>query len=98
MPGPSCKPGWRQQWEGPGHVRSTTSWGTSSVSPAAGKVQGYCFLQAVRFMEAAGEARTEDCIGYSTVLDNFLREHEISGNQGEEGQSTNDPSHGPLRP
>ena len=33
-------------------------------------------------MEAAGEVRAEGCIGYFTVLYNFLREHEISGDQG----------------
>ena len=84
------------------HTRSMTSWGTSSVlqrRESAGVLLQV--LQAVRFVEAAGEVRPEDCIGYSRVLDNFLREHEISGDhgdQGKEGQSTKDHSHGPLRP
>ena len=58
-----------------GYLECLASGGKSARGTAAG-------LQGVRFVEAAGEVRVEDCIGYSTVLDNFLREHEISGDQG----------------
>ena len=55
--------------------------GTSSVSPAAGKVQGYCcrFSRPCASWRPLGRCAPRVAC---TVLDNFLREHEISGDQG----------------
>ena len=84
MPRPSCKPGWRQQWEGPGHIRSTTSWGYLECLASGGKSAKILLqvLQAVRFMEAAGEVaapRVASATPQSRTTS--CAEHEISGDQ-----------------